>query len=68
MNVDIPLFLTLVAAVSSVVGVGLYVRGKVEDTARQVAEHTKADQLTFTSILDRLARIETKIDLLVENK
>jgi hypothetical protein len=56
----------IVTALSGLIAGGLYMRGKLAETTKTVTEHLAADAVFHLSIIDRLARIETKIDRLGE--
>jgi hypothetical protein len=57
---------TLISVVSGIIGTALYVRARVEDHETRLAKHEAMDTEFHSSIVDRLARIETKIDVLSE--
>lgn len=61
MNID-PEFLAVVTVVSGAIGGALVLRAKVGELGTALAEHTKADSVLQNSLIDRLARIETKLD------
>lgn len=61
MTID-PEFLAVVTVVSGAIGGALVLRAKVGDLATLLAEHTRADTKLQNSLIDRLARIETKLD------
>lgn len=63
----------VVGAISGVVGVGLYTRHKIDDHTDQLEkieqrqdEHEDDDMSAHQRVVDRLARIETKIDVLMD--
>jgi hypothetical protein len=67
MNLDAEVF-TIISMIAAVIGGALFLRVKVFETERNFQKHLDSDTAIQGSILDRLARLETKIDLLLTGK
>lgn len=63
-----PFVWTLISLISGSVGAAIYVRAKAIETAQSLKEHMAKDLEQHVSVTDRLGRIETKIDFLLEGK
>lgn len=67
MTIDSQIF-AVIALISGAIGGALMLRAKVSEIAKTLEAHITADLGQQSSMVDRLARIETKINILLEGR
>lgn len=55
-----------ISLTSAGIGTALFIRSKLEEGSKRLSDHLVVDAQFHTSVVDRLARMETKIDILVD--
>lgn len=57
-----------ISVISGIIGGALFIKAKVAENTKTLTDHVSADSVFHSSMIDRLARIETKIDALLPNR
>jgi len=57
-----------ISLISSAIATALFLRWRLDQNARMLADHLTLDSVFHTTVVDRLARMETKIDQIYERQ
>lgn len=60
--------IAVISGLSGLIGAGLFMRAKLKETEDSLKKHLTEDGTLHTIVLDRLARVETKIDILLDRE
>lgn len=55
-----------ISLTSGAVATALFVKWRLEESGARLSEHLAIDAAFHKSVIDRLARVETKLDLIID--